>query len=255
MFDNIENVEIKCNCGYIHEMHRILELAGLTENITSYNLDQKYTEFNSKFFNNKLPEIPVKWGKLSKVGGIAKCETLTKNNVKTIIPNSMSIKISSVYERDEKNLDGILLHEMIHILMFVEGKFKENHGSLFKNEAINIGNKAGIEIPLTDDTSNLLLANEKLKTVIVIVYISKDGKYCFSMVSPKSYNYDPNTIDIIDRMKKIKDFKTYEITSPIWTKTATRLSVPRSIKSVSQMIWRYATEEQINDLETNGKIL
>lgn len=125
-----------------------------------YNLKSKYNSFNSKYFKNMLPKIPVVWANLKGVAGLATCKIITpkfktgfgtsKYQYSRISPNSLKIQISNTLKRSEKSIDKILIHEMIHVYFMVTKNFDEGHGSKFQKLAKIISKSFGQEIPLVD---------------------------------------------------------------------------------------------------------
>lgn len=248
------------------ELNRILALSGLSEALQGYNLDAKYAEFNRHFYKGELPTIPVTWAKLKAMGGVAKARVASdpsdpKNM--TVVPGSMSIVISDVYKRSEEGLDGILLHEMIHIHCYVIGRIKENHGPYFRSEARRIGHVMGFEIPLTDDVSNLVLATAKAKPVGVVVLERKQGGYAYALVSPNSFtNADELAENIWNRLDKsmVVGVRGYVVSSDQWTLMATRLPVQRNLANLKyyhldmRPEMQKVTTELLRDLDGFGKI-
>jgi len=128
----------------------------VTSDNVVYDLAQKYTHFNATLFNGTLPTIPVFFKSLKNCGGVT-CYSIyrTKNAFgKTISArlsdNSLLIKISSLFDRTEENMDGILVHEMIHVKMVITDHVMESHGVNFKNEVNRIQKLVNFNIPMVD---------------------------------------------------------------------------------------------------------
>lgn len=233
------------------------------------NIQRKYQEFNHKFFNGELPDIPISIVKTSKVGGRVSCEVVYKGKPTLrmkklgiakaeMVPGSLKMEISSVYQRSEAGLDAIIIHEAIHAFFMSKGDFNESHGPKFVAMAKKIGNQVGYDIPLTDDTKDLALTNDVVKTIAVIL-IKRPGRMNFSMLSVKALS--ENVKEIYDTYKRILEngyilgFAVYTIATPQWTKFAKSVPVARIFKTNNQML-RFpegVTDPLLINLEDSGK--
>lgn len=252
----------------IPSLERLRTLVSVKENTTTYDLDAKYKKFNLELFDNALPQIPVTWAKLSKLAGIATVKLrkiapspdrqlvrmgqISKYANKRIRPETLQIKISSVYRKDERHLDGILLHEMIHVEFLASGDIDECHGPAFIKRASEISAKIGHTVPLTDNIDNLELASNKLKSIIVIHYRNDNKDYC-GLLKPTSFAADETLIGELQSQVDSGDrspVTIYQIASPIWTKLATRRPVQRKFTKA------YGIDaEAFSDLVTNGRVI
>jgi hypothetical protein len=211
-----------------------------------YNLKARYDEFNQKFFNNELPEIPLKFGTLKNSGGVVKFKVSrvgpkptartiryglnTPNTTTTLIPGTLTMVISDAYQRSEAEFDGLLLHEMIHVYFAHTGKYYESHGPLFMKMLRELSQRSGMDIPLTDDTSTALLSNDAVKPVGVVIVEKKSGGFSFAM-------YNPNVLTTkIEEFKAVwerynpsyaKEVRAYLVTGPAWTRMAMEVPVGR----------------------------
>ena len=137
-------------------------------------LKKLYDQFNKKYFNNDLPDdIEIKYKKMKGAGGRAK-GTRYKKERKTV---PESIEISSFYVMDDKDLHGILLHEMIHIWEMINGyrSGRDSHSLQFRKKREEILKKVNLEIPLKYETDPSKL-NVEGKNVDVLVGYYKDKK-------------------------------------------------------------------------------
>lgn len=94
------------------------------------NLTKQYSEINSEIFSNKLPsDIPVKWNH-SKTA-LGKTQIRSPRFGKPEI----SISISKFFICSKKEYTETLIHEMIHVLMVINGEYHKDtriHGALFQ---------------------------------------------------------------------------------------------------------------------------
>ena len=111
-------------------------------------MQQAFGFYNKKYFGGRL-EVPKfnlncpygNWGFYTPNG------TFDRFTRRAKIFGSGTISLSNEYSRDEKDLIGTLLHEMIHMyIILVNKKYPFNqHGSMFQNWADKL-NAQGWEI-------------------------------------------------------------------------------------------------------------
>ena len=101
----------------------------------NYDLRKKYLEFNKKYFNNELPlDLSVLWmkRKSENVGG----RTFPKGTRKNII-GVEKIEINQNLNLTSNQLDNVLIHEMIHALLFHRRlNPKRSHGKEFTRDCV-----------------------------------------------------------------------------------------------------------------------
>ena len=111
-----------------------------TINFSDYDLGKKFDHYNTTLFNGEIPKIPVYWAKLKGVGGITVAKVEKPSNGRggynryhgvTLIEGSLEIKISNILKRSEDDLNGIIIHEMIHAYFISKHMFDVNHGYKF----------------------------------------------------------------------------------------------------------------------------
>src|SRR3990172_2092939 len=98
----------------------------------SYDLGARYAYWNAKAFGGELPQVPIRWATLKRVGGRVRAKLKAKNPVMYRITREADIEVvgiemSDFLARDDEHLDGTLLHEMVHV--YVLGILKLNEGS------------------------------------------------------------------------------------------------------------------------------
>ena len=137
----------------------------------SEDLKKLYKELNQQHFGGQLPNIPVKWSaKLKRAIGIAKCtykgqklqsavyskfskyvdEIPIETNIE-INMNSLEIGISTINDLTLDDTKAILLHEMVHILLYTKRKIHEHHGSSeFDGWIKKLRADTGLNIPMKE---------------------------------------------------------------------------------------------------------
>ena len=90
-------------------------------------LSEFYREYNKKYFNSVLKEVPIKLSNSTRKFGEVKWFLI---NGKYRVEH---LSISKVVEWKEKELRDILIHEMIHVWQ-IQFKNTRGHDSFFKNK-------------------------------------------------------------------------------------------------------------------------
>ena len=183
--------------------------------IHTFNLSKLYSDFNRKYFDNKLPVVPVVLKKLKNYGGITQLRGIKQfGRIK-----SMSIDyiaISTFLETTEERLYGILVHEMCHVWVhMVDNVYNDRggqHGLYFKDIFYTIQKKTPFTIPLNDDTVGLEISgNVKAKQLYVVLRThlnvsTTNKKYSVMLFSKPIPNSD---------LVKLKTHYTYPTTEKL----------------------------------------
>ena len=225
-----------------------------------YDIQARYDEFNQKYFGNELPKIPVSFAKLKNVGGHVSFQTHqfpgTRKDQSVIVHSSIRLKLSDAYKKTSENLDGILLHEMVHVYMLsVLENWKEHHGPVFMKKLREVSKQAGFPIPLKDSVDAFEPNIDKPKPYVVILFKSSSG-YTYNLISSTTFTKDRQQLEMYCDLynHRYKDEITiYYIKTMPWTAKALSARVQRKIKT------RFRLQEKdyalISDLEKNGRIL
>lgn len=232
----------------------------------NYDLKAKYAEFNAKYFNGELPECKVRFGVLKGKGGVCRCKLkppatpqpsprvlkargLSKHHGYTLVPGSLSITISSAYERNPRDIDAILLHEMIHAWFYYKEDWGVHHDGPFLRMREELSRKSGIDIPLTDDTKDLAVSAEVgTKRIGVLIYERGDGTVNFGLVSAKAMEtVKTRALEKVSWIEKTKRTPMLHVTmkivsSPFWTRKALS-GIPVSRDRI-RAIYKFAPGEQ-----------
>jgi hypothetical protein len=237
-----------------HPIRRLLQIME-TQGGIQYDLKEKYAYFNRKCFGGELPTIPLKFGVLKKYGGFVKfaAHSQVRNGkkvpgTKTLVPNSMSIVISSTYSRSEEEIDAILLHEMIHVWFIHNGNLSENHGMAFNAKRKEISACSGIEVPRTEAFKNHDL-NIADRAVSLIMLTLKSGKVVYGIVNPTFLS--KNVAAILERAGGAEKQEIVVVKSEYWTKKSLTMAAQRTVK----LKLYYMDKEGIDDIAKNGKIV
>lgn len=248
---------------------------GLTEN-AEYNLQARYAHWNKVAFKGELPQIPIEWAKMKRAGGVVlyspeyppgwrpphpvmvRLGKVSKYHGATVKPGSMRMKISTVYHRDEHELDKILLHEMVHVWCAHAGYVGENHGNFFMAKLKEVSGIVGFELPVTDDPVNLELTDQTVKPVGVVLITKPDGQRVFAIMSiPVMTKVLPvlqerAVMFVLSRYAKRVDL--IQIATPIWNRIGVELALQRNPKKL-KFYSMPKRDDVIPDLVQNGMVL
>lgn len=245
-----------------------------------YNLQQKYNLFNRLYFNNELPQIKLSFRKLKNASGLAKAKFITisdagkqyitdetkrlyyVNGNRLILKDSVSITISSTYDRNEQTFDGILIHEMIHVYAYIYSYEKDPHGEIFINKVKEISQKAGFEIPIVDTIEDKEIANSK---EFLIVELKTNNGISFSFLN-STFAKDLSKMEHLlgffnyyykNTTAKISELTIYYVKSKKITEIVYRTGVPISRSTKTLKFYRLNSQIQdefIAELHTNGTV-
>lgn len=162
------------------------------------DLQRRYAELNQQLFNGTLPTIPIYWDALTSMGGKVQFKVKVQRDdwgrvQRTLIPESVFMVITNVYQRDQANLDGLLVHEMIHVwFAAVEHDYHEQHGPLFMRKLRELQATVDFTIPLTDGVAGLDVATHvKTKPVYLVWGTARKGTTNIFQFLPDKYGTDP----------------------------------------------------------------
>jgi len=171
----------------------------LNEDASTYDLHGKYASFNSLYFDGKLPNIKLKWTNSSKLAGEVRVKYfVTMFKGKKIINSfeHLHLGISKYYIRDDGDIDGILLHEMIHVYLDTVGIHEgyngiKHHGKEFMDKLKVVEKKSKIKISLTDN-----LPKAKLSKVadVGVVLAKTDKGYVIAVINKTTYNKNKDSL-------------------------------------------------------------
>jgi hypothetical protein len=212
---------------------------------TGYDLQAKYDLFNRLYFNGELPRIPLGWKKMKRTGGHVAYTTTPipgvtpnrydKNAHLKLKPDTLALYLSPEYIRDEESLDGLMMHEMIHVYEAIKGKFDENHGLTFLVMRRKLQELSGMKIPLTDKVDGLELSDKTVKPVWAAVYIDKDGGYAYALGTEKAVKGGKEEFEgAVGRWGRYNRVIAGRIATPAWTKLAAGSKTQRSFKMTSR---------------------
>lgn len=115
--------------------------------LKTVDFQKLYKKWNKLLFNGELPDIPIELKTMKGQTGLAKCIIDRATNK----PKDIKIYITDNLKLTRKDVNGVLIHEMIHVYFFMKEDYKESHGIFFRAKARELSKIAKIDIPLTHD--------------------------------------------------------------------------------------------------------
>lgn len=184
------------------------------EQLTINILRKLFYEFNSKFFDNKLPYIDLQIKRLKNQCGQYRYDWRRENGNYIEIPKC--IIISNFYEYPMHDIAETLIHEMIHYyISYFKIKDNNDHGRVFQKMAKNIHNidsNYTITTRYTGSTSNLKITKKCSNKIYYYATFEYHGKKCFTRVS-KSF-IDKYYKKFYTYFYEIKNFELYTTKNP-----------------------------------------
>ena len=225
----------------------------ISEDIESYDLQAKYDLFNSKYFEGKLPRIPLEFVDLPK-GTSAQVigRTTGVGRGKRLIPDSLRLQVSTKWKRSDEALDGLLLHEMIHVYFMSSGNIKEQHGVYFRAMMRRISRESGIDIPLRDDDDTAELVTPVAAKEYGVLLIQSRGKNSVIMMSAENAYKNKDELYRLWSRRLAEKVSLYTISTPMWTNLASTYRIARKLDAIPQML---TSQAPLDDLIENGTLL
>lgn len=153
----------------------------------TYPIQAKYNTFNAQYFKGSLPEIPLFLKPLKGLGGVVRFRVTKPVGAAgqgVLVPGSVSLTLSNMFQKSEAEMDAILLHEMIHVHFVNIGDYKEMHGPGFMVMRNQLSKASGILVPVTDKIAgDINLTSSKTKPYGVLLIKNKDGRYSYGVIS------------------------------------------------------------------------
>lgn len=164
-------------------------------------LIQTFQRFNRDYFGGGLP-LPrlVLTRAKTRLGSFSCRRKLTWKGYRT---SDYTIRISTYYTMTERQVQNVLLHEMIHYsIAYTRLKDTAPHGIVFRGMMDNLNRKYGWEITIRQNTRGWQPAVER-KAVerLVLAVQTADGKHFLSVVNPKS------RIQLEERLYRLSDIR------------------------------------------------
>lgn len=239
----------------------------------SVNLKTLYKRLNNEYFNGALPTIGLKWnGRLTNAVGKAHVSYINRgrqmkrsmslfiNQYSETIPvadvdidmKSLKISVSSKYDLSSKDIDAVMLHEMVHIKLFVEKKLGGHHGTPeFDGWIRRLSDQSGLDIPYKESSFK---KSPKIKAREGYVMLARqtDGKYGLSTYSVQWMK--KNWMDFAEVMTRVMNGGQSKIQTMVYFKINHRAIADYPAKrSLKQISWTMIDDELAEEIKRKGK--
>jgi hypothetical protein len=160
------------------------------------DLQAMYNRLNKQLFSSELPKIPLKWTNSTRIPGEVQVsymldQTRISNRHQPVMGTVTKWKflgISKKFDLDENRLEGIFIHEMVHVdlihngIMMTSGRDK-SHGPEFKQKLNKVQLLTNVIIPERETDLKPSL-NNKVKATGYI-WLNQSGKNFIVKASTK----------------------------------------------------------------------
>lgn len=226
------------------------------------NLRTLYKECDKQYFGGAMPPCKLAWsGKLKRAIGRAEVrwrgQSVRKGYFDKLLPeipqvdvqinmDSLKITISSVNDLTKEDITAIMLHEMVHILLFSQRKLGGHHGtSEFDGWIRRLRKMSGLNIPFKE-SSFKSSPKLKAKTAYIALIYQRDGKIGACTYTQKVV-YDSNFESHLDRMARryFKKIEIYHASHPL-------VNVIPSKRTFRSITWHNISDEEANEIRKKG---
>ena len=233
------------------------------------NLKTLYNQCDKKYFAGAMPKCKVKWsGKLKRAIGRAHVryrgesvrrsagsgllnrlsKEIPQADVK-IVMDSLEIAIATMNDLTKDDTTAIMLHEMVHILLFSQRKLGGHHGtSKFDGWIKRLRKESGLNIPFKE-SSFKKSPKLKAKSAYVALIYQRDGKVG-ACTYAKKLVYSDKFESMLERMTKMyfRRMAIYFVSHPI----VNTLPSKRTMRSVT---WHNIEESDAKEIEKKGSVV
>ena len=179
-------------------------------------IKESFRKYNAKYFNNQLVEPRFKISNTKRtLGSFCEHVSMDLKDLSFFVP-FFTITVSEYYDRDAKQYDTTIIHEMIHLCLAQNGiREVESHGPEFMKIANRI-NEDGWDItPRTSALKwNLNPKNVKSYNIFLIECGTNNGDYFMFACMTKQINFfkrklsDKNYVFFITSDREFNDLPT-----------------------------------------------
>lgn len=181
-------------------------------------LKAKYHEFNRNLFDGMLPDVPIEFKIIKGAFALVQFQTtsvtqrgfLNQYKKVPVVPGSIKLIFSTVYDVPEEKLLGTLVHEMIHIYFCANDMPNTHHDMLFMSKLRELQKKVPFKISLNDSAEGYEFSSEvKPKDVYCVMFL-RDNR-----VESVAF-FNPNIIKMWDLMQWYKKRLMSSVSFEIW---------------------------------------
>lgn len=150
-------------------------------------ITQKFEEYNRLIFNSELPALPILPSKACSYLGRYECD-IRRRAFKSPECYNHRIRINTVVDFPENEIEDILIHEMIHYYISFKGlRDTSTHGQIFRQMMADINARFGRHITTSVRlTEEIAKADTRLRRHYVCAMTLPDGRRAFTLVTEQS---------------------------------------------------------------------
>lgn len=147
---------------------------------------QKFGVYNRLIFNNELPVLPFLPSKARTYMGRYECDI--RYTVGSPKRYNHRIRINTVIDLTEEEIDDVLIHEMIHYYISFKGlRDTSTHGQIFRQMMADINARYGRHITISmRRTKAMDNADTRFRQHYICVMTLPDGRRAFTPVTEQS---------------------------------------------------------------------
>lgn len=182
--------------------------------MTTNYLQQQFAVFNGRYFRGTLPVPRFAISKSRTMLGQFLVRRKAAGLFSAPAAPEYTIKVSMFYNMPEREVQTVLLHEMIHYYIHYH-KLRDTspHGRLFKQIMCAINAAGGWGISVTKNTHLLHPAQVRNKQRYVLAAITADGRHFMSVVNGR---YVTRVESLIAGSSTLKWHKWYKTNMPMF---------------------------------------
>lgn len=180
-------------------------------------IEKKFDEFNELMFGGELKMIPIELSKRKGQVASFSCRLykIFFLKKKYIDPK---FTFSTRYDYTERQLEDVIIHEMIHYYIRFKGmKDEGSHGPIYVKIMNEINQKFGRNITIKQDTKDVGLVDTKPKQRIIAVLEKKDGTVGIKVL-PRNETKIHAYCKRINSAKNMASIILYMSTNPFFSK-------------------------------------
>lgn len=199
------------------------------------DLKARYDYYNDFLFDGELPDINLRYSRKMRIlRGLCRVNYRKINGIKKILPETLEIAISSVFSKDERSVDQILIHEMIHAKLYLENHLGEGHCPVFVRIAREFSKKLGFEIPEENATNfDETKADLSGKTVNVFIGTKPCGQQSVGFTDSKfAQKVDDRFLEAVKKIYGFESIQFKTTSEPKYVMKSRECRMFRSLKTV-----------------------
>lgn len=216
----------------------------------SQQLQPIYKELNTKYFGNSLPNIKVAWdGRLKKAIGRARVKYRTLIGSRPEINmGSLGITMSKSFDLSYEDLSAVMLHEMVHIELYIAGQLSKHHGtSLFDGQIRRLRKESGLNVPMKESSFKTSPKAAAKEGYLAVVHAGSGTGICVYSTPfiKKNWRQLVSFLGEFIPSGKVRKMELWKVNHPIIKNSTGK----RSLRQVS---WSPKTTEEVEGIKKSG---